>query len=196
MSRKSRVTADVTLEAHNMLRDYCEKHERSKGFLIEKMIRKFCGGEVEATAPTTANIATVKEKPTNKPSKRFVPPRVDEVSAYMLERTNQLTNGECDKFCDFYESNGWKVGKNKMKCWKAAVRNWLKGNNNGSTKNSSQKLSAHERTKQRNDAKYRQPDECGLGVGANDGHMGGAVDEGERGATIEHVDTGTFIDYE
>ncbi len=51
MSRKSRVTADVTLEAHNMLRDYCLKHERSKGYLREKMIRKFCGGEVEATEP-------------------------------------------------------------------------------------------------------------------------------------------------
>lgn len=72
----------------------------------------------------------------------------------------------------------------------------MKGVNNERAKNTSQKLSAHERVKQRNDAKYRQPDECGLGMGANDGHMGRAVDEGERGATIEHMDSGTFIDYE
>jgi len=43
MSRNSRLTADVSLEAHNLLRGYAEKHERSKGFLLEKMIRKFCG---------------------------------------------------------------------------------------------------------------------------------------------------------
>ena len=83
-----------------------------------------------------------------------------------------------------------------MKCWKAAVRNWLKGNNNGSTKSTGQKLSANERVKARNDAKYRtNTNERGLGVGANDGHMGRAVDEGEGRATIEHVGDGTFIDY-
>ena len=44
---------------------------------------------------------------------------------------------EANKFCDFYESNGWKVGKNKMKCWKAAVRNWIK-NNNGNNQSRAQ----------------------------------------------------------
>ena len=65
MSRQSRVTADVTLEAHNMLREYCKKHERSKGFLIEKMIRKFCSGEVEVTKPVKAPKA--KRKSTSYP---------------------------------------------------------------------------------------------------------------------------------
>jgi len=27
---------------------------------------------------------------------------------------------------DFYESNGWRIGKNSMKDWKATVRNWMK----------------------------------------------------------------------
>ena len=72
----------------------------------------------------------------------------------------------------------------------------MKGVSNGSIKEHGQKLSAHERAKQRNDAKYRQTDECGLVVGTNDGHMGRAVDKGEGRATIEHVDTRTFIDYE
>jgi len=73
--------------------------------------------------PTMANIATV-EKPK---VKRFVPPKIDEVKDYMYERVSD--ESEAEKFCDFYESNGWKVGRNKMKCWKAAVRNWLKNNN-------------------------------------------------------------------
>ena len=86
--------------------------------------------------------------------------------------------------------------KLKMVSWKAAVRNWLKGNNNGSNKSTGQKLSANERVKQRNDAKYRSnTNECGLGMGTNDGHMGRAMDEGEGRATIEHVDNEPFVDY-
>jgi hypothetical protein len=151
------------------------------------MIRKFCGGD-----EVKAEVAVVK----NETVKRFVPPEVNAVHDYMITR-GLINLAEANKFCDFYESNGWKVGKNKMKCWKAAARNWLKGNSNAKTSGSSQKLSANERVKQRNDAKYRnQSDECGLGVGANDGHLGGAVDTGEGRATIEHVDNGTFIDYE
>jgi len=123
MKRNTKISCDVSREADNMLKAYCLKHERSKGFLLEKMIRKFCGGEVEAKEPTTANIATVEKTK----AKRFVPPKVDEVKDYMYERVSD--ESEANKFCDFYESNGWKVGKNKMKCWKAAVRNWLKNNN-------------------------------------------------------------------
>lgn len=60
--------------------------------------------------------------------KRFIPPVVQTVSQYMVERgvtfNDSITEGE--KFVDFYESKGWMVGKNKMKSWQAAVRNWLK----------------------------------------------------------------------
>lgn len=144
-----------------------------------------------AARPVTANIATVEKKPV----KRFVPPALVDIHQYMISK-GCLSVDEANKFNDFYESNGWKVGRNKMKCWKAAVRNWLKGNNNGSTKSTGQKLSANERVKARNDAKYRTPsNECGLGMGANDGHMGRAVDEGTGRATIEHVGNEPFVDY-
>lgn len=33
---------------------------------------------------------------------------------------------DAERFCSFYQSNGWKVGKNPMKDWKAAVRTWEK----------------------------------------------------------------------
>lgn len=54
MKRKSRLTADITLEAHNMLRDMCEDKERSKGWLLEKMIRAYCKSaeEVKTEKPT------------------------------------------------------------------------------------------------------------------------------------------------
>lgn len=61
--RNKKISADISEEAKLMLDSACKKHTRSKGFLLEKMIRKFCGDEV-AVAPvaTTANIATVEKK--------------------------------------------------------------------------------------------------------------------------------------
>ena len=56
-----------------------------------------------------------------KQPKRFKPPSVDEVRAYCRERKNMV---DAEKFIDYYTSNGWKVGKNSMKDWKAAVRTW------------------------------------------------------------------------
>ena len=53
--------------------------------------------------------------------KRFTPPTVDEVREYCFERGNSV---DPQRFVDYYTSNGWMVGKNKMKDWKAAVRNW------------------------------------------------------------------------
>jgi len=54
---------------------------------------------------------------------RFIPPTLEEVSAYCTERNNGI---DPERFIDFYESKGWMVGKNKMKDWKAAVRSWEK----------------------------------------------------------------------
>ena len=53
--------------------------------------------------------------------RRFVKPGVEEVRAYCLERRNRV---DAQKFVDYYESNGWRVGRNPMKDWKAAVRTW------------------------------------------------------------------------
>ena len=57
----------------------------------------------------------------SKPSKRFTPPTVDEVRDYCIERQNGI---DPQRFVNHYQSNGWMVGRNKMKDWKAAVRTW------------------------------------------------------------------------
>lgn len=67
------------------------------------------------------------EQPTK--TKRFIPPTVDEVKVYCIERKN---NVNAERFVDYYTSNGWMVGKNKMKNWKAAVRTWEKNGHNNS----------------------------------------------------------------
>lgn len=67
------------------------------------------------------NIDT-KEKEKNKDkSNRFTPPTVEEVRAYCKERRN---NVNAEHFVDYYEANGWRVGKNPMRDWKAAIRTW------------------------------------------------------------------------
>jgi hypothetical protein len=60
---------------------------------------------------------TIKEKR----ALTFFKPTIDDVKLYCLERDNKL---DADRFCDYYESNGWKVGNSPMKDWKAAIRTW------------------------------------------------------------------------
>lgn len=60
-------------------------------------------------------------------SKVFIVPSVAEVQAYCYERGNGI---DAENFVDFYKSNGWKVGKNKMQDWKAVVRRWEKNEQN------------------------------------------------------------------
>jgi len=52
---------------------------------------------------------------------RFIKPPIPEIMAYCEERDNRV---DPQKFYDHYESNGWKVGRNPMKDWRAAVRTW------------------------------------------------------------------------
>ena len=55
------------------------------------------------------------------PRSRFVKPTIEEVQAYCEERHNGV---DAQRWFDYYEANGWKVGKNAMKDWKASVRTW------------------------------------------------------------------------
>ena len=56
--------------------------------------------------------------------KNFIPPTLEDVSGYCQEKGYRI---DPERFIDYYTSNGWKVGKNKMKDWKSAVRNWARG---------------------------------------------------------------------
>ena len=58
-----------------------------------------------------------------KKTARFVKPSREQVRIYAALLGHEAF--DVDKFYDHYESNGWHVGKNKMKDWEAAVRKWL-----------------------------------------------------------------------
>ena len=66
----------------------------------------------------------VIEQPSALPApkrKTFKKPSFEDVQAYCNESGCHI---DVDRFMNYYESNGWMVGRNKMKDWKATVRNW------------------------------------------------------------------------
>lgn len=79
---------------------------------------------------TDKNTDNKQEKENNKlfskeSSKKIVKPSIEEIKDYCQERNN---NVDAEQFYDYYESNGWKVGRNSMKDWKACIRTWEKNN--------------------------------------------------------------------
>jgi hypothetical protein len=64
-----------------------------------------------------------KNREKSEPKKRFQKPSLEELKAYIQEHEYSV---DAERFFDYYESNGWKVGKNPMKDWKACVRTWQK----------------------------------------------------------------------
>lgn len=79
---------------------------------IEKELEKDI--EIEKEIHSSAKSTTTKRK-------RFEKPSISDIKQYCMERNNNI---DASQFFDYYESNGWKVGKNSMKDWKAAVRTW------------------------------------------------------------------------
>ena len=53
--------------------------------------------------------------------KSFSPPTIDDVRGYADSKGYAV---DAERFCDYYASNGWRVGRNPMKDWQAAVRQW------------------------------------------------------------------------
>ena len=66
----------------------------------------------------------VEDKKDIEPQKRFTKPTIEEVQAYCQERNKGV---DAQKWYDYYSANGWKVGKNPMKDWRAAIRTWERG---------------------------------------------------------------------
>ena len=53
--------------------------------------------------------------------KRFQKPSLDELFEF---KNSHKYLPDPHKFLNYYESNGWKVGRSQMKCWKSTFRTW------------------------------------------------------------------------
>lgn len=98
-------------------------------------VKRLCNGEIEKELEIDKEIdkeidnkcASTKQK-----RKRFVKPTISDIEQYCSEKNISIN---AQQFIDYYESNGWKVGRNSMKDWQATVRRWA-SNNYGKKKNS------------------------------------------------------------
>ena len=80
--------------------------------------------ELQGVAQDASKVLVSEEESRDREEKRkvdsrFTPPTRSEVDLYALEKSLNLKG-----FFDYYESNGWKVGKNKMKKWQSAASGW------------------------------------------------------------------------
>lgn len=77
--------------------------------------------------PSSKSQATAKQTSTTiqvtSNNKQSIPPTVEEVRAYCDSRSNGI---DPEMFIAFYEARGWKIGKDRMKSWKACVVTWEK----------------------------------------------------------------------
>ena len=98
-------------------------------------VKQLCNGEIEKELEKEKELdkeidnkcASTKQK-----RKRFVKPTISDIEQYCSEKNISIN---AQQFIDYYESNGWKVGRNSMKDWQATVRRWA-SNNYGKKKSS------------------------------------------------------------
>ena len=62
---------------------------------------------------------------------RFTPPTIEDVHRFISENGYPV---DAERFVSYYESNGWRVGKNPMKDWHATVRTWARRDSEQQTK--------------------------------------------------------------
>lgn len=83
---------------------------------------------------------------------QFVRPTKEEIFDFCLDNNLSI---DVDRFYDYYTSNGWKVGKNAMKDWKATVRNWARDKKEPAKVVSAQQYTQRDYSGEQNDALRR-----------------------------------------
>jgi len=95
-----------------------------------------------------------------KENKRFVKPTIEEIRAYIFEKGYTF---DAEAFFAFYESNGWKVGRNPMKNWKMACTTWAKNNRNNNNGYGRETITDKIRRTVENAAEFKQRIDEGIG---------------------------------
>lgn len=108
-------------------------------------VPKVSANEADKLRTTEQNrTSIIKEVPkgTKKPSEQFARPTLEEVvqfSKEFIQASGTINTGfSSESFFDYYQGNGWKVGKVSMKDWRATCRRWIRDNsfNSGGDKSS------------------------------------------------------------
>lgn len=116
---RAKMGADERRE-YNRLKQAQYRSRLNPSITVNDNVR--CVDNTEAKAEAYTELNNTKDA---KASRVFKKPNVYDVQNYCYECKYTV---DPSAFIDFYESNGWKVGRNSMKDWKAAVRTWEKRN--------------------------------------------------------------------
>lgn len=109
-------------------------------FQEEKTIVSSTGNSIDSTDNTQSKVKESKvkyirvcdDKAAEPPARtRFRPPSLSEVEAYCKQRKNGIN---ASRFIDYYTANGWRIGRESMRDWRAAIRAW-ENNGRGNTDN-------------------------------------------------------------
>jgi len=98
----------------------------------EQQIEQQANNDRTTTEQRVDTLKEYKEVKNDNKLKKFTKPSLFEIESYCIERKNNVDH---NKFFNYYESNGWKVGRNPMKDWKAAVHTWENNNSNTAIQN-------------------------------------------------------------
>ena len=107
-------------------------HAQAEGEVAEAEVSQVAEVAVVPEAATTETAAVeaveaVEVAATPKPATRRRTPPMQRPTVWEVEnfcRTQGLQLVDAQRFVDYYEANGWKVGRNPMRSWQAAARNW------------------------------------------------------------------------
>lgn len=115
------------------MRDYMAKRRAEQKALTEGKPNSKANGKSNVSGADKIRIEGDKnrEEESTVTRKRFTPPTVDDVTAYCQERGNKV---DPQRFVDYYTAQGWHIGKNLMRDWKAAVRTWERNDTKPSPK--------------------------------------------------------------
>ena len=95
--------------------------EKNRLIAVKRHSTKSTTGTSGSQSLPVVTKSTDNKNDSKSKSKRFTKPTIGELKAYISEK-QYIVDGEI--FYNHYESNGWMVGKNKMKSWKASCRTW------------------------------------------------------------------------
>jgi len=126
----------VNWEKYEAIRSTADQREKTRQRMIRLRQRRV--GELSPRPPTKTKTTSEAEDtspkrtgrhgcvtpPAAKPQQHraTAPPTLDELKLQAAKIG--LPDNEAEKFFNYYESNGWRVGKNPMRSWSAALTNW------------------------------------------------------------------------
>ena len=123
LENKGFICTEIVKGSRNMVRKIrCQQNVAT----CQQNVSKVATNCLQSKENITINKTVIGEKP----KKRFQKPTAEQIKEYLKENNND-NKLDAEYFIDYYEAKDWMIGKNKMKDWKAAVRNWLRRDNSG-----------------------------------------------------------------